>query len=158
MNAKLARRQIAPITVAVRPRPEITIGVSRISRLTLTEKKQLNRLLNRWGDWIEKHLHFDGYPSVNVLEAYIGGGTAPSAGHRILCLEMPIDIYTTHQRVLRLLEDEREAIWIWYVPVMKADGTIWSVRERCEIAGVSEECLRKRVSRARMRIAGLNPE
>jgi hypothetical protein len=156
MNAKLDRRSIAPITVAVRPRP-ITIGTPRISRLTLTEKRSLNAILNRWGNWMEKHSHFDGYPGVNILEAYIGSD-AGVPGHRILCLEMPIDVYTTHQRVIRLPEQEREAVWLWYVPRVKENGTLWSVGERCEIAGITEETLRKRVSRARMRIAGVDPE
>lgn len=157
MNAKVAFRSIAPITVAVRPRAEINISVSRVTRLTLTEKKSLNRLLNRWGDWMEKHGHFNGYPAINILESYIGSD-AGAPGHRILCLEMPIEVYTTHARVLRLPEAEREAIWLWYVPCVKENGTIWTVRERCELTGISEESLRKRVSRARMRIAGLNPE
>lgn len=135
----------------------VALGVARKSRLTLTERRSLNRLLNSWGNWIEKHWNFEGYPGINILEAFIGSD-AGAPGHRILCLEMPIEVYTTHQRVLRLPELEREAIWLWYVPRMKENGTIWSVRERCEVVGISEETLRKRVSRARMRIAGLNPE
>jgi hypothetical protein len=135
----------------------IVFNAARQSRLTLTERRELNRLLNRWGNWVEKHWDFDGYPSTNILESYIGSDLG-APGHRILCLEMPTDVYATHQRVIRLPEDERAAIWLWYVPVTKENGTIRSIAERCEIAGITEENLRKRVSRGRQRIAGISPQ
>jgi len=135
----------------------ILTGVVRESRLTITERRELNRLLNRWGDWMEKHGDFDGYPSINILESFIGSDMG-MPGHRILCLEMPIDVYATHQRVIRLPEIERVAVWLWYVPLTKENGTIRSISERCEKTGISEENLRKRVSRARQRIAGITPQ
>lgn len=134
----------------------IRLGVSRHSLLTATERRELNRLLNRWGGWMEKHGEFQGYPSVNILEAARQGrGGVP--GHRILCLEMPTDVWVTHQRVLTLPKHEQEAVWLWYVPVMRADGRIRSIRDRCELVGIPEDTVRKRVSRARQRIAGITP-
>lgn len=127
----------------------------RHSSLTRIEKRELNRLLNRWGNWMEQHGEYEGYSSVNILEAARGGRSVP--GHRILCLEMPDDVYHTHQRVLRLPDHEQEAVWLFYVPLMKEGGCIRSVKERCEIAGINEEALRKRVYRAKLRIAGISP-
>lgn len=136
-----------------------TIAISiplqpRHSALTRAEKKELNRLLNRWGDWIEKHGDFEGYPGVNILESFIGSDLG-LPGHRILCLEMPPGVYATHQRVLRLPEDEKKAVWLWYVPVMQENGTTRSVRERCRIAGLLYDTTYRRVQRALMLIAGI---
>ena len=133
----------------------ITLGGSRQTMLTATERRELNRLLNRWGNWMEQHGDYQGYPSVNILEAARGGrGGVP--GHRILCLEMPDDVYHTHQRVLRLPKHEQQAVWLWYVPVMLENGTVRTISDRCETAGIKEEALRKRVYRARLRIAGIS--
>lgn len=134
----------------------ISLGRPRQSTLTGRERRELNRLLNRWGNWMEQHGEFEGYPSVNILEAARGGrGGVP--GHRILCLEMPTDVWSTHQRILTLPRHEQQAIWLFYVPLMKEGGRIRSVRERCEIAGINLEALRKRVYRAKLRIAGISP-
>lgn len=106
---------------------------------------------------MEQHGEFEGYPSVNILEAARGGrGGVP--GHRILCLEMPTDVWSTHQRILTLPKHEQEAVWLWYVPLMKDHGLIRSVKERCAIAGITEEALRQRISRARRRIMGISPQ
>ena len=128
----------------------------RTSRLTRVERAQLNASLNRWGDWMEKHGDFDGYPGVNILESFIGSDLG-MPGHRILCLEMPTGVYCTHQRVLRLPELERQAIWLWYVPTMKGNGTTYTVKEKCLLVGLREDALRQRVYRARLRIAGVDP-
>lgn len=121
------------------------------------ERRVLNAELNRWGHWIEMHSDYEGYPGVNILAAYIGGSGGGGAGHRILCLDMPTAIYATHARVLTLSEPEQEAVWIWHVTRVKPDGTLWSVAERCERLGITEEVLRKRLSRARQRILGVVP-
>lgn len=121
------------------------------------ERRVLNAELNRWGHWIEMHSDYEGYPGVNILAAYIGGSGGGSGGHRILCRDMPSAIYATHARVLTLSEPEQEAVWIWYVTRVKPDGTLWSVAERCGRLGITEEVLRKRLSRARQRIMGVIP-
>jgi hypothetical protein len=128
----------------------------RYSNLTRIERRQLNAELERWGDWWEKHGHFDGYPGINILESFIGSDLGPP-GHRILCLEMPIGVYATHHRVLRLPELEREAVWIWYVPRVKANGQTYTIVEKCAIIDMNEWTLRKRVQFAKLRIMGIDP-
>lgn len=128
----------------------------RYSTLTRAELRELNASLNRWGDWMEKHWGFDGYPGINILESFIGSDLG-APGHRILCLEMPVGVYCTHQRVLRLPELEQQAVWLWYVPTMRANGTTYTVQEKCRIAGLNEWTLRKRVQYAKLRIAGIDP-
>lgn len=134
----------------------ILSGSVRESRLTLTERRELNRLLNRWGDWVEKHMDFDGYPRANILESYIGSDLG-APGHRILCLEMPTDVYHTHQRIIRLPQAEREAVWIAYVPRMKANGTVWEVRDLLRLADIDTDAFHQRLSRAKRRLAGVLP-
>lgn len=111
--------------------------------------------LNRWGRWIERHLDYDGYPGVNILAAYIGGSGGKIMGHKILCPDMPPEIYAIHARVLRCSEAEQEALWIRYVPRVKPDGTLWTLSELCRKAGISEDTLRQRVNRAKRRILGI---
>lgn len=128
----------------------------RYSFLTRTERRELDASLNRWGDWMEKHGDYEGFPSVNILESFIGSDLG-APGHRILCLEMPIGVYCTHQRVLRLPETEQEAVWLWYVPRMKQNGQIWTIDEKCVLTGINQWALRKRVQRAKWRIMGIDP-
>jgi hypothetical protein len=120
------------------------------------ELQGINYELNVWGRWVEKHMDFEGYPGVSALEAWRSGRGGGSPGHKILCLDMPPMVYAVHARLLQVLtEYEREAVWIWYVIRVKPDGTLWPIEHKCRKAGITEEALRKRVSRARRKLAGL---
>lgn len=111
--------------------------------------------LNEWGRWIERHADFEGFPPANILETWIGGSGGGVPGHRILCLDMPVGIYATHGRVLRLSEEQRAAVEAWYIVRVKADGTLWSLDEKCLRLGIAERTLRDRVRQAKLRILGL---
>lgn len=111
--------------------------------------------LNRWGRWIERNSDYTGHPSINAIVAQLHGAGGGTAGHRILCLDMPDHIYATHGRVLRLTESEQEAVYLYFAVKLKPDGTLWTVAERCRIAGIQEDSLRRRLSRARYKILGL---
>lgn len=123
------------------------------------ERRALEGELHRWGKWSESKLEFDGYPGVNILVAFTNGGGGGTPGHRILCLEMPTDVYSVHQRIVLMLnEEEREAIWLYYVPRVKRRGLIcteWLLAEKCERAGLTEVIVRKRCSRARAKLLGI---
>jgi hypothetical protein len=120
------------------------------------ELQGINYELNVWGRWIEKHMDYEGYPGISALEAWRIGPGGGSPGHRVLCLDMPTIVYAVHGRILQVLtEYEREAVWIWYVIRVKPDGTLWPIEHKCRKAGITEEALRKRVSRARRKLAGL---
>ena len=118
-----------------------------------TERKLINRMLKIWGNWVEHQLQFQGFASENILEAAKAGGRS-AMGHRILCLEMPRVVRLAHSRVQRLPRHEHDAVWLWYVPVMQENGRVRPISLRCQLAGIAEETLRKRVYRARKRIAG----
>lgn len=119
------------------------------------ERRALEGELNRWGKWIERHSDFEGYPGANILVAFLMGRGGGTAGHRILCLDMPTDVYSVHHRILMLTDALQEAVWLYYVTRMKSDGTLWSVRERCERVGLSEETLHQRLKRARNKLLGI---
>lgn len=105
--------------------------------------------LRRWGAWIERNMDYEGFQDENFLLAFTHGRGGGIAGHRVLCRDMPRAIYDTHRNWLRLGEDLREAVWIYYVPHFRADGTTWEVSAKCRRADLSEDQLYRRVRRAR---------
>lgn len=122
------------------------------------ERRALEGELNRWGKWIERHSDYEGYPGINILQAFLMGRGGGTPGHRILCLDMPTDVYSVHHRVLMLSETLQEAVWIWYVTRVKPDGTLWTVEARCRRIGITEEVLRTRLSRARRKLLGIEEQ
>lgn len=119
------------------------------------ERKALKAELNRWGRWLETHYMSKGYRTMDTIVAAMMGRGGGNAGHVILCLDMPTDIYATHGRVLRLPEHEQDAILIKFAVKLKPDGQLWTDRELCLTAGIDLESFQKRVNRALRRIQGL---
>ena len=111
--------------------------------------------LNRWGKWIEARSDFEGFPGANVLVSFLMGRGGSTSGHKILCLDMPTDIYATHGRVLRCDEKQQEALWIWFVIRLHPDGTLWTLKEKSRIAKIPEHQLRNTVTQAKRRILGI---
>jgi hypothetical protein len=62
---------------------------------------------------------------------------------------MPEHIYATHRHWLSLPEQLQEAIWIRYVPMLRGDGTSWTLAEKCRLADIPLDTLEKRLARAR---------
>lgn len=120
-------------------------------------RRALEGELNRWGRWIEIHSDHEGYPGVNILVAFLMGRGGGTAGHKILCLDMPTDVYAVHGRVIRLPEDQQEALWLYYVTRLKSNGTLWTLEERCQRANVSQQELKSRLAAARERLLGITP-
>ena len=119
-------------------------------------RRALEGELNRWGRWVETHSDYEGFPGVNILVAFLMGRGGGSAGHKILCLDMPTDVYAVHGRIIRLPENQQEALWLYYVTRLKPDGTLWTLDERCRRASVSSEDLRERLKAARDRLLGIS--
>ena len=118
------------------------------------DRQAIHGELNRWGRWVERHADYTGHASINNLVAALYGAGGGTAGHRILCLDMPDGIYATHGRVIRLPEAEQEAVYLAYAVKLKPDGTLWSMEEKCRIAGIQIDSMRRRLSRAKYRILG----
>lgn len=119
-------------------------------------RRALEGELNRWGRWVETHSDYEGFPGVNILVAFLMGRGGGSAGHKILCLDMPTDVYAVHGRIIRLPEDQQVALWLFYVTRLKPDGTLWTLDERCQRARVTSEDLRERLKAARDRLLGIS--
>lgn len=111
--------------------------------------------LHRWGRAICRHFEHDGSPGANVLETFIGGSGGGMPGDRVLCLDMPTDIYVVHKRVLLLPIAEQEAVLVWYGVPPKEDGQLWTAAEKALKLRIGERTLRLRRDRAKRRILGL---
>lgn len=114
-------------------------------------RSALSSELRRWGGWIERNMldHDDGWPSENFLLAFTHGRGGAIAGHRVLCRDMPEHIYATHRHWLSLPEQLQEAVWIRYVPMLRGDGTVWTLAEKCRLADIPLDTVEKRLARAR---------
>jgi hypothetical protein len=121
-------------------------------------RRALEGELNRWGKWIETHSDYEGYPGVNILVAFLMGRGGGASGHKILCLDMPTDVYAVHGRVIMLPDQQQEALWLFYVTRLKPNGTLWTLEERCLRAKVSQDDLKSRLTAARERLLGISPE
>jgi hypothetical protein len=124
-------------------------------RMHGVDRSALEYALQAWGQWIETHADYEGYPRSDAVAAWLSGAGGGERGHRVLCLDMPVRIYATHGRVVLLPEHEREVVWAHYVPTMRDDGQAWTPRQKAERLGIEWEAYRKRLSRARFRILGL---
>lgn len=119
-------------------------------------RRAIDSELNQWGAWHERHSDYEGYPCCDNIQAFLNGAGGGTPGSRTLCLDMPTHIYAVHGRVLLLPEAEREAIYVYFAFRLKPDGlTYWTVEEKCRIAGIKEDSMRRRLRRARYRIAGI---
>lgn len=118
-------------------------------------RRALEGELNRWGKWIETHSDYEGFPGINILVAFLMGRGGGTVGHKILCLDMPTDVYAVHGRIIRLPEDQQEALWLYYVTRLKPNGTLWTLEERCRRARVTEDDLKTRLRTARERLLGI---
>lgn len=85
------------------------------------DRSAMEHKLNDWGNWIEEHSDFQGYARSDAIAAWLDGAGGGSSGHRILCDVMPARLWSIHQRILRLPEHERDAVWVWYVPTRILD-------------------------------------
>lgn len=118
-------------------------------------RKAIESELNAWGRWIEKRLDYHGFSKSSSLAAFTEGRGTGIGGHRILCLDMPVHIYATHGRVLRLTEEERYAINVWFIFRMKEDGTLWGLAEKAAVVGMDPVELRRLVNISVRKISGL---
>jgi hypothetical protein len=119
-------------------------------------RRAIDSELNHWGGWLERHRDYQGYPRCDNVQAFLNGAGGGTPGHRVLCDDMPTAIYAVHGRVLRLPQAEQEAVWVFFAFRLKPDGeTFWTLEEKCRESGIQEASLRRRIARARYRIAGL---
>lgn len=119
-------------------------------------RRAIDAELNGWGAWLERNADYQGYPRYDNIQAFLNGAGGGTAGHRVLCLDMPVHVYAVHARVLRLPEAEMEAVYLYFAFRLKPDGeTFWTIEDKCKVAGIEIESMRRRLSRARYRIAGI---
>lgn len=129
-----------------------------IRKIHGVERSWLEFALQTWGNWVEEHSDYEGYPRADAIQSWIEGFGGGKSGHRILCVVMPKSVASIHLRICNALtESQREAVWLEYVPRMKPDGGTWSIEERCERTGVDRDTHRRTLHRARARLLGVVP-
>jgi hypothetical protein len=110
------------------------------------EREVVKQWLERWGDWMERHLQdFHSLPRIESAYASRMGRGGGTGGHRILCPIMPRLIWICDYHIGRLPDHEKEAINVWYVYKLKPDHTEWTGREKADALGISfgSLCMRK---------------
>lgn len=125
-------------------------------RIDGREKSWLECALQAWGNWIEMHSDFEGYPNSDAVAAWLDGRGGGTPGYRVLCLDMPEHIAKTHLRVVSLQEELQAVVWAHYVPVMKESGRVWTDEEKAARLEISWGAYRTRLWRARLRILGID--
>lgn len=116
--------------------------------------------LNRWGRWVEARLDYEGYPRASATENFKMGDRTCEPGHRVLMLDMPVDVYATDSRVSRLPEELKRIVWTYYVFTLKPVGnafTTWTFQEKAERLKVPRGTFKQMLYRAKAMIAGLDP-
>lgn len=120
------------------------------------ERRGLEAELHRWGRWIVKREEYNAFPNCSNTEAARVGNGGGIPEHRILCLDMPTDVYATHMRIWTALTgEERDVIYVRYAFKVNEDGSISDRRIMCQQIGLSPEAFRKRLQRAKTKILGL---
>ena len=62
---------------------------------------------------------------------------------------MPEHVYEFHKKFLMLPEQLQEAVWIRFVPMLRGDGTAWTLEAKCKLADIPQDTLEKRLAKAR---------
>lgn len=118
------------------------------------ERSYVEFKLNEWGEWIWARRHYEGYPTSEVVAAWLDGSGSGTGRDRVLCLEMPYSVFKSHARVLLMTEDLQVVAWANYVPSVREDGTTWALEEKRALLGLSERGYRDRLQRVRLRFLG----
>lgn len=106
--------------------------------------------LDRWGTWWEKRRDFTGHASSSSIAAFTEGAGRARAQSRVLCKDMPKEIYWTNQAWLTLDECLSEVIWNHYVPRLNPDtGQCFTPEDKARLLGISYGNYRVRLTRAR---------
>lgn len=137
----------------------VVVETASRPQMTGLEYSYVNAKLNAWGHWMERHAEVNGYPRRDNITAYLEGAGGGQGRDRILCTDFrDEEIAKTHLKVLYSMTDaQREAVYLYYVIRMKPDGTLWTLEERLEMAGISKQAFWQRIRAARMRYLGLDP-
>ena len=112
----------------------------------------MNYLLGRWGHYIALQHATTGYPTTNaLLQALSGGRGRP--GSRPLGKDLPSDVWRVEQAVNGLPGIYRNALLAFYALPPKEDGLIRTRVEIAALLGTTPGAFRKRVYRARQKLA-----
>jgi hypothetical protein len=136
------------MSAAVHERPVTTDD----QRVPGRERSWIDAALRDWGGWLWERRHFEGYPTSDNVSAFISGRGGGTAGHRVLCRDMPPWILFAHVIWLMLPEELAIVVWAEFVPGVDDTGHLFSRDEKLARLELTDAAYRKRLSRARERI------
>lgn len=131
------------------------VDIATRPRLDQYDRAALRRELYHWGRWMEYQAEHSGHPSCDTVTRFLEGRGGGLGGHRVLCLDMPVEVWSTNGRVMALDEQSRAAITTIYVDIVGVDGEVMTWERRAGRIHVSESTLRRLHNAALIRIAGL---
>lgn len=105
----------------------------------------MDALLKRWGKVCELIRGWHGYPtSDTTYRAVFGGG-----GSMLPIPDIPCVVVQINAHILRLPDDNCNAITIWYAWQCNPGGGWWSNADKAFALGLNEHTLRSRVRKGR---------
>lgn len=132
--------------------------------------RYVDSMLESWGCWIENHASWTSYPSRSAIAGVInepdqtdwfrvkqltasGNGGAIFGGHRILCYDMPEWIRGINLIVIRLPDEQYDAVLARYALGLRDDGLRFSRDDQARALSITVDAFDQRLKRARRRFA-----
>ena len=130
------------------------------ARLDGRTRSALEDELQRWGEYWEEKSEFRGYASASSIQQFLEGVGGGTASDRILCKEMPNQVYWTHQAFLTKLDaHQQEVVWNHYVAALNPEiGRCPTQQEKAWLLGIPLSTFRVRLCRARFALLGIDPD
>jgi hypothetical protein len=109
----------------------------------------MRALLRKWGAICEQARNWNGYPSMDTTyRARLG----PGYGRRLPICEVPSFAVQLSREVMKLPDDESNAVTIWYCHTFNFAGQWLSTRDKALLLGICEDTLRCRERAGRERL------
>ncbi|MBA3563081.1 MAG: hypothetical protein H0W33_03550 [Gammaproteobacteria bacterium] len=127
----------------------------------------LHGRLVRWGNWHLRDLENSDFPVTTALywiarqkktemqesRTAIARQMRKDFGARILCRDMPGEVWETHLAVVRVSPEHQLVLAVKYLMIQDAAGVLLTDAARAVLLGLSADAFRKRSSRAKQAVA-----
>lgn len=105
----------------------------------------MDALLKRWGHVCELIRGWHGYPTSDTTHRAVFGG----GGSMLPIPDIPAVVVQINAHILKLPDDNANAVTIWYAWQLNPGGGWWGHAEKALALGINEHTLRSRVRRGR---------
>lgn len=123
--------------------------MSAVLRYDRYQMAGMRALLRKWGAICEQARNWSGYPSMDTTyRARLG----PGYGQRLPICEIPSFAVQMSNQVMKLPDEERDAVTIWYCHTFNFAGQWLSTRDKALLLRITEDTLRYRERLGRERL------